>query len=218
MIINFKLYEKYGNLDNIEKKFANLTCIQLGYQLGDCLGSGHFGSTFEIKDDDGNIKTLKITSDIGEAKMANKLRKKPYTQHIINYYDVRLIASEVSLGVPHYAIIMDKIKPLSTEESHMIEKCFDNLPTWISSLIRRKNDKERLKMMDEIDFPQENEKFYKNFFLQMIELSKEMKHYGIKGTDLHTGNLGWNGNNLVFYDIGLEEVKQTKVLKPINAW
>jgi len=214
-----KILEANWDLEDKEKKYAEITCKQLGYNLKEYLNTGYYGSAFKIEDKDGNVKILKITRDTQEADMANRLRKNPVTKHIINCYDVRRINNLDEIDQPYFSIIRDYITLLNYDERNL----FDSFPVYtIVATEKNKNisieDKNKLYKHIENGLDLKREDFW-HMYRQIREMSKELKKYNIKGSDLRSENVGWDEDrNLVFFDIGIEDAKPGKRLKPIKTF
>ena len=221
MIIKFKLFENfsYGKSESYAKKI----CDELGYVYIRKISSGAFGTTFKIKDKDDGVKCLKITSEKSEAMTADKLRKKPYTKHLINFYDVRYIKSFES-----YAIIEDYIRNLNDlskenvllyqvikeivesvksnfdDNTGLIKKTDFLIKSIVKYILRIENIK-KLNVGEEDVF-----ELVVKYFNQVIDLQKEMKKYHLGKllfSDFQTGNVGLDEyDNLKFFDIMSESM------------
>jgi len=117
------------------------------------LGSGSFGSAFTLDD-----KVLKITTDKNEVDNIEFLRKKDFAG-IVSYYDIRkinlYINDELYDNKDLYAIIMDKVEPLSDVEL----ECYRIL--YRIGFISR--DKEQLRFEYTISYHDIDESSAKNF-------------------------------------------------------
>lgn len=203
-------------------KYALNVAKKLGYSKADYIKSGDNGCAYDIGDD----KVLKLTTDRNEAKNANKLRQKPITKHIVNYYDVREFkinevesgGLENSNGMTHhvYAIVMDKVTPIlekygytkDTRVWYSIKPCFFN-PEYSDQDIREGFFGEEQSGKDMINM----------FLSQRKSMLNEFKKYHIITKDFHLGNMGVDGEgNIVFFDIGAYSPHRTfgKKLKDID--
>lgn len=195
-------------------KHINNIAKQLGYGSTKYVGSGNFGLVYDV----GDGKLLKITTDRSEAINANKLRQKPMTKHIINYYDVRRIKNPKD--EKYYSIVMDKVSPLNSDYSFYsgIFKIFlnpdisdkDTFDYVFDYLERYKSEEEFDKLLS----------FYKTKLQpQRQSILKEFKKYGVPVLDAHSNNVGFDiDGNFVFFDIGLQSMRGSmgKILKPIT--
>lgn len=183
---------------------------QLGYGDAKYIGEGTFGMAYDVGDD----KILKITNDVSEAGNANKLRRKPITKHIINYYDVRV----VRIGdEKYYSIVMDKVQPITDRNNKLFYN--DIYSDYLNPTI---SDKDMLKfVLDYLEgYETEDFRFYREKLEpQRQSVLKEFKKYGIPTGEAHVGNVGFDDEgNFVYFDIGVKPMrgKIGKILKPMT--
>jgi hypothetical protein len=208
-----KEYIVPSDINYIKKNIKNIA-NQLGYNSVRYVGQGNFGLAYDV----GDGKLLKITTDRSEAINANKLRQKPMTKHIINYYDVRRI--KTPKDKKYYSIVMDKVSPLNSDYSFYsgIYKIFLNPDISDKDTFDYVFDYlERYKSEEEFD---ELLSFYKTKLQsQRQSILKEFKKYGVPVLDAHSNNVGFDiDGNFVFFDIGLQSMRGSmgKILKPIT--
>jgi len=179
------------------------------------LGGGAFGWAYDI-----GGKVLKITTDEEEALLANRLRRKPITKHIINYYDVRNIYEKnktfwqklfsTRILEKIYSIVMDKVIPLDRTlgGAYMDIKKIGFFDDTIS---------------DDILLKHFSKSKYKNFINKLVsqrsEILDEFDKYDILPIDAHYGNVGFKSDGtFVIFDLGIASGKGTKInLKPIGV-
>jgi hypothetical protein len=179
------------------REIAKYAAEQLGYNEATHITDSTFGVVYSVSDD----KVLKVTEEVSDARTCNILRRKPWTKHLINIYDVRheeiAVREELSTHInDYYFILMDKVVfqqfnllPASTS----LEGLKDN----INHMLKNYNN-------DNSDFAPGVENRF--LILQIIEIYKELKKHKIVGFDFHGRNLGWKVDedgemNLVFFDI-----------------
>jgi len=210
-----KEYMVQSDIDFIEEN-AKKIAKQLGYNSVKYIGQGNFGLAYDV----GDGKILKITTDKSEAANANRLRKKPITKHIINYYDVRAINNPRNRD--YYSIVMDAVTPLNNQ----------NYRLFYADIYRRfldpnLSDKkvfdhvfEYLERYETEDYFDECLNFYKKKLApQRQSILKEFKKYGIPTNDAHSSNVGFDDEgNFVYFDIGMDKMSREygKSLKPIT--
>jgi hypothetical protein len=206
----FDAYDPKDKINNIAKKIA----IQLGYKKAKYLGDGGFGYVFDI----GDGKALKITDDGSEATNAQYLSKKSTNPYIINYYDVRTFSYNNS---KYYAIIMDKINPLSKMVDN--EKFYQFI--WDKFVVMYINDESDTELKNvilkyiESEYPNMLDKAIEvvDFYLKSRKgLKAAIKKYDLPIADLKFRNLGINADgDLLYYDIGAFTNKKAKEFKTI---
>lgn len=211
---NFTKSLTFDDVSIINKNIKKIA-KQLGYGDAKYIGEGTYGMAYDVGDD----KILKITNDVSEAGNANKLRRKPITKHIINYYDVRV----VRIGdEKYYSIAMDKVQPITDKEhklfySDIYKKYFD--PT-ISDKDVFNYVLDYLEKYETEEYFDDSLRFYKEKLEpQRQSILKEFKKYGIPTNDAHVGNVGFDDEgNFVYFDIGVKPMrgKIGKILKPMT--
>lgn len=183
--------EKYFDLDLVDK-VAN----KLGYRNPQYLASGSKGDAFGLT----NSMVLKITYDVEEAKVANKLKTKN-TKYLANYYDVRrLIGADIEFET--FSIVLERCDLLDPEEVRIFDKILD----WFYFDQYQRNEVSLNDInvrITEIDFKPDFQKV-KKMFNDYYNILKEMKKYNIDSQDIHSGNLGFSKRtgNLVYFDVG----------------
>jgi len=228
----FNYIPKVNYLPICEEKtaddFAEKICKEFGYSIILKIGSGDFGYAYKIKDKESKFKVLKITTDRYESRVAEKLRRRPLSKHLINYYDVRI------LGNGYFSLIMDLVKPLPITDRCIIDEITNKIKyEWVGSVPEFNSDFVRKKLKDE-NFKKSIEQIMINWFFeikiygemikidfylnQMYELSLELKKNGLKGIDVYSRNMGLNDEGeLVHFDISVEPIKDFifKLKKPV---
>jgi len=193
----------------VAKKISN----HLGYEFKGYIGSGMYGDAYKISSE-GRLYVLKLTKDRDEAKLAEKLRHKN-TKHLINYFDVRLLKTELIKDFEVYSIIMEYVEPIMGNLPDTNIEVIDDICDWMTendlNLDSYSEVKEHLK-----------EKGYSidstvyEYIVQLDELSKEIKKFHLNtNVDLHSGNLGIRDKDLVFYDISTFDYSWLQ-LKPLK--
>lgn len=198
-----KIAKKFGLDDNIEK-----------------LGGGIFGKAYKI----GN-KVIKITGDEDEYYNALKLRRKPVTKYIINYYDARRVHNDYTYAgnseyyLDFYILLMDYVVPISLmdDECMIYNRCLymynDIMDDYKMNDVNifKKNFDEILKQPKYEEKIKKYSELYKissEFFIdklkQIHELHKEANKYNISTLDAHNNNIGMKDGHYVFYDIGCQ--------------
>lgn len=173
------------------------------------LGSGSYGDAFKIGD-----KVLKITSDREEYMNANKLRRKPVTKYLVNYYDARQIDDEGW----YYALLMDYVEPIKPDKIGIIRSAIVTFEYNFDKDYKSREDaKKHIEKNVNIpeDFKNKREE-YIDIILQIYDIHKEGNKNNISVVDLHPGNIGVKDNHYVYYDIGIDYIGSNKLkrLKP----
>lgn len=197
--------------------YVNYIANEMNEELDDIIATGIAGGTaFTLK----SGKVLKLTEDSYEAQIAEYLRKKDF-RYVISYYDVRKI-----IGHPNqrdnniYAIVMDKITPLTKileqemdfdlrleidlawshlqiEDYKTISIDFNKFPfRWIKSPVAKK--------------------FFQENWHRIRLILKDCHKMGFKSDpDFHIKNVGvTDDGRWVFFDLSRNTYK-TKFDKPI---
>jgi len=183
------------DLKVIAKKIAN----ELGYSRIRYISSGSYGDCWKVTTGE-DTKVLKITTDMQEAKFAEKLRKINHIDHIVDYYDVRRIKSDKFKRYDVYSIIMEYVKPL---EKHPDYYLIDAIIIFQQESRKDYIDyKYIISKLEEFGYDIDDKA---NFYInQLKETLLSLEKIGIPPSkvDLHSGNFGYkNDNTLVFFDI-----------------
>jgi hypothetical protein len=192
----------------------------LGEEIVEYLGGGVFGYAYKTK----SGKVIKITSDETEADLAYKLTKrKSWMKSIINFYNVGRMKAKNSdpskLDTYNWYILMDYVETPDKDEKDAIEcyiNAMKNNPNYYKDLLDREE------ILDHINFMYGEESYLYNkakidgrdpnkikqiaieLYPKVLKMAKELKLHGVKETDFHSDNVGWDvkHENLVIYDIG----------------
>lgn len=175
------------------------------------LGSGSFGDAFKIGD-----KVLKITSDFEEYMNANKLRRKPVTKYLVNYYDARQIDKEGW----YYVLIMDYVEPIKLNKIPIVKSAINDFEYYFDKNYKNRKEAEQ-DIKNNVIIPKTFEKRRKEYIdtmLQIYDIHAEGKKFNVPVLDLHTGNIGVKDDHYVYYDIGIDYIGTSKLnrLKPFN--
>lgn len=197
---------------------------ELGEEIINYLGKGSFGFAFKTK----SGKVLKITSDDDEANVTYKLAKnRNWMKCVVNYYNVGLIKPKKEstwwenngkFDIYKYYILMDFTEPLTEDEKYAID-CYSG--TMQNNLNYYQDLLNKDEVFDTIEFmfepkqwnfsrikaqgkdPEKIKQIAKDFYPKILKMAKELKLYGVKETDFHSENVGWDKNreNLIIYDL-----------------
>lgn len=210
-MIYLKTFEKFDNY--LIVKIADMYGLNDKIQY---LDSGFFGDAYKVGD-----KVIKITTDKEEYLNANKLRTKPITKYIINYYDAREIENS-NEKKQLYALLMDFVEtPIKNEKWGI----FDIIGFYNENFKYTKEYKEIFidsntfnKKLDEYDkdlleFIEKSHYLIlmsmpieevKSFLRDINNMRLECKKLNIPLADLNSGNIGKKDGHLVYFDVGCE--------------
>ena len=174
---------------NILRRFE-LTGSKVKY-----LNSGSYGMAFIVDHD----KVIKITSDKGEAKIAKSLIGRDVPRCVEYYGVIEIFPGKEKL----FAILMQKADPLSKEEEDLLQEIddkFDMLDVeYEEGEEEFEFDKKVLtKIATNHGISIEN---VEEYCIKLIQIYKSFKEHDIATDDLHTGNMGYVGDDLVHFDI-----------------
>jgi hypothetical protein len=226
-------HEYWGSIsDELIDKIVS----ELGYTNFKYIAQGDYGVVLDV----GDNKMIKLTEDAAEAHNASILRRfNP--KHLINYYDVRRIhfnpkykGKKFDEFFPidsFFAIVMDKIKTLSSQDkivyfflrdlncgkfeepNYDIKKyiTIEKFDSWLKRNEDEYDDEDVSIVRSDVDR-------VLDFYNQLNAVAEECKKIGIPSRDLHSGNLGWKEDDiLVAYDFGVTSSrKKSKLLKAIE--
>lgn len=150
------------------------------------LGSGAYGTAFELKGD----RVLKLTNDISEALTAKFImdQNKDF-RYIIKYYDVRKIVGSKDKNL--YTLIMDKVIPLKSKVTKHQGQLWlfldDDCTNWTPEKFAKKTGYSR------------NIEYIRDNWENMMGILKELASLGIYHPDIHVDNLGINSKGDVVY-------------------
>lgn len=191
--------------DYIAQKIAE----KRGYNQINYIGSGMFGSAYDI----GDNKILKITSDHTEANENIKLRGKPL-KYIAKPYEVSKIKLKNKDDM--FFIVLEKLttkpdifkKHVNKLDDFFVNEFGDDFYDIIVDYVyygwnKKYNTIEFRKFM-------ENNPETSKYFYDLINIADELKKYGIRSLDfLSPNNLGYKNNgNLAFFDVGFGDYFQ----------
>ena len=173
-----------------------------GERITGVLAAGNNGFVYELA----SGKLLKITPDASEVAAVMKLRRLPRMRHMISYYDVRNITNLYkrimnSSGGGYkpvtnfYAIIMDRVTPLSGEEK----------TTWGNYYYHFLTENDSLEeFFDEINADRKSmqvKEFWRKLFPQRKQIQRDFKRANINLWEVHQNNVGFDQfGQLVHFD------------------
>jgi len=136
----------------------------------------------------GDNKVIKLTSNRGEAGIANGLLGKKIP-HCVNYYDVVLIK-----GYNVYAILMDKAEMFDKKTKEVVEVLTDiNV-----SQCELKRVKRSLREAGDIKL---SDKKIQKIIDDYVKMYKSLTKSGVSLQDLHSENMGYLGDKMVHFDM-----------------
>jgi hypothetical protein len=179
-----------------------------GFKKIKYVDQGHFGMAFDV----GNNKVLKLTSNENEIRGIRKVLNKDIPG-VVKYYDIKHYPQSNV-----YAILMDKVKPLSKKEetiytviyyemaNHSDSDFWDNYDDtdedireeFIEELIDRL---ESPRPEDELPSFKIDEYDLVNYIDTYRELLKTLESNNVPTEDLHGGNIGRKDNKLIHFDV-----------------
>lgn len=209
-----KIHKSIG--DNLGE-IINTLKQDFGFKKIKYVGEGHFGMAFDV----GNNKILKLTGNEDEVRGIKKVLGKDIPG-VVHYYDVKHYPSSNV-----YAILMDKVKPLSKKE--------ETIYTVIYYIGSRNSDSDfwdRYDNLKEVDYDNEEYHFTRDGLLDEIvdrlefpipedelpsfeidendlvnyideyrELLTTLESNNVPTEDLHGGNIGRKDNKLIHFDV-----------------
>ena len=188
---------------------ANKIAAKRGYQQLNYLGSGMFGSAYDIGDD----KVLKITSDHTEANESIYLKNKPL-ERIAQPYEVSKINIKGDKDL--FVIVLEKLRTNHEEHKKQIEVLDDffeeNVGSGYADIIGDYFHYGWDKNIETIDFRRfmENNPESADFFYNVLAIADELKKYGVTSMDFVShNNLGYKKDGtLAFFDVGFGDYFQ----------
>lgn len=195
---------------------AKRVATELGYDRIRYISSGSYGDCWKVTHGD-DIKVLKITSDMQEAKIAERIRKISHSNHIVSYYDVRRIdpykgERRIFKRYDIYSILMDYIKPL---EKHPDYNLIDSIIIFQGEV--GGNDVNKMLIESKLfEFGYDLDEKSNYWINQLKETFEGLKGIGIQpvDADIHSGNLGYSSDNtLVYFDISSFDFSWLKLKK-----
>lgn len=213
--MNNFLFERFiprSRADFFIKQIAN----NLGEKIVKFKGAGSLGRAYETE----SGKILKITTDPIEIRLAYKLSKnRNWFQYLINYYTVGKINAKINVADDFYNnkrtsyyILMNKVIPLeddpdstNTPEGRAIDQVYQGLiqynPDYYNTIMNYNNIEDVIKN-DWVS--EEDAEVVRKIYPLIVNIVKELKLHGIKETDFHAGNIGWNEDKtkLILFDLG----------------
>lgn len=190
--------KKYN--DNDFKKILDNIADALNVKIKNYINAGSTGYTFELMDG----KVLKLTNDgkeaINTAYIISQSNIKKFN-HIAKYFSVNLLNfKEHDLSL--YAIIMEKLEPISSKDVMTIKKYH-----LLNQYIKNKNDIKDIIVKISKKVPYINDKDEIKLTRGIIDMYTEMYNRNIIFSDLHKNNIAYDVNgNLVAYDNGYNTV------------
>ncbi len=166
-------------------------------------GGGSYGIAFVSGD-----KVIKITADEWEARTAKYMMNHEYP-NLIKYYAVKKIDN---LDV--YAILMDKVKKLSSNEHKMVDLIIEEYGSTITDFLEN---------YENVDIGELDRLGYNRDYVYMLDqlalVFKQLQELGIMDdyADVHRDNLGWQNGKLIHYDIrGISEAPDVVEIIELN--
>lgn len=154
------------------------------------MNSGSYGMAFSVDD-----KVIKLTSDKGEAMIAKKLVNKNIP-NTVRYYKVKKI-QEYEI----WAILMDKAESFTKEEKKIIE-IIDECAYYDSpKKIKNELDESYIEAKEQIEYRKLSVKLFKKMWNDYKNMCISLIKNGISMDDLHPGNIGYLGDEMVHFDI-----------------
>lgn len=214
-----------------EGRFDDLSIKSITKEFGlnpdivEKLSAGYHGIAYKVGD-----KVIKITDDVAEYKNALKLKNKPVTKYLINYYDARRIDKYDYI----FIILMDYVKPLwddKKDDTEQIDAFIYEDVRELYDLVRYSGlrySENRLPTQSELKqqlykseyrcekYDLTKEEYFRRL-MQVHEIHKEGKKLGITLVDMHIGNIGMKDDHYVYFDIGCDYTGgKPKHLKKFN--
>lgn len=195
---------------------AKQVATELGYDKIRYISSGSYGDCWKVTHGN-DVKVLKITTDMQEAKIAERIRKISHSNHIISYYDVRRInphkgEERIFKRYDIYSILMDYITPL---EKHPDYYLIDSIIIFQGEVGGNTINKMHIESkLFEFGYDLDEKSNY--WINQLKETFEALKKIGIQPTDadIHSGNLGYSSDNiLVYFDISTFDFSWLKLKK-----
>jgi hypothetical protein len=182
-----------------------------GERITGVLAAGNNGFVYELA----SGKLLKITPDATEVAAVMKLRRLSKMRHMVSYYDVRNITNLYQRMVSKfpafgsdepteyinkkvtnfYAIIMDRVTPLSGEEKE----------TWGNYYYYFLTEDDSIEeFFDEINADRKSmqvKEFWRKLFPQRKQIQRDFKRANINLWEVHQNNVGFDQfGQLVHFD------------------
>jgi len=162
------------------------------------LGSGYFGTAFELK----SGKVLKFTGDSSEALYAHKIMNsdKVY-KNLVKYHEVvklsgrGVVESDNSL----YILVMDKVDKFNFNEYQVdvLESMgYEYIHMNLDEYIENQFSYQKVTYMRHIA-----DMITTNVWEDIVGLYKDCKELGLGRPDSHAGNVGQIDGHLIFYDV-----------------
>jgi len=189
------------------------------------LGGGALGFAFEINSN----QILKLTSDSSEADSALKIMKSN-PKHLAKTSNVyKIFDSENNLS--YFALLQENVLNKPIDNFRRYNKTFDiispnnisynefiDLITERSPVFENLNQIVNLLLTDNqtVNVNESVRKETYNFFVQLIEIKKELISLGIKSNDFtNPENIGYKDNTLKYFDIGGYRIDEPQL--PTNS-
>jgi ribosomal protein S18 acetylase RimI-like enzyme len=188
---------------------ASKVSTKLGYGENPILiGGGENGMAYSLSPQ----LVLKITGDASEASASSKLKGRE-AKHLVKIYNVYKLTSNQFEGKDIYAIVLEKI---NTAAQGRIESMVNQMDDMIYKALDEKEDFDKI-MLTYMMNPDYYEDVYHDviediigdhpdlstLYNQFLDLIDELRDHGINSGDFLTmDNLGYRGNDLVYFDIG----------------
>ncbi len=200
-----KIHKSIG--DNLSEIIQTLK-QDFGFKSIKYVGEGHFGMAFDV----GKNKILKLTNNEDEVRGIKKVLNKDIPG-VVHYYDLKHYPKSNV-----YAILMDKVKPLTKKEETIYTVIYyegarnsdsdfwdnyddtdeDIREEFIEDLIDRL---ESPRPEDELPSFKINEYDLINYIDAYRELLNTLENNNVPTEDLHGGNIGRKDNKLIHFDV-----------------
>ena len=180
------------------RELLNKIADKIGVKIAKFINNGSMGYTFLLSDD----RVLKITNDAKEVintAYLYKVSKEKGLKHVVQYHDIYLI-NFIEHDLSIYAIIMDKITPLTVEQTNIYDKYIYNIFEFISVFNKTNLKKIIVEVSKFLNKASDNEK---PFIKSILDMITEFYNKNIEFNDLHSDNIGVDkNNNIVAFDNG----------------
>ena len=213
MIKRFEKFD-YEDVISLSDKHVLKVANELGYDYANFVAMDTRGALFDVDEN----KSLRITTDEQEFKSATKLIKYN-TNHIIDYYDARKI--KVNYYDSGYAIVSDKIIPLTDEQKQYYNFEMSGYPIWrlvfeVGNVPKLNIVTLKYKLFGLLDNDGAID-MWLEIINQRDSILEEFKKYKIDAELLDPDNVGFNTDGLfVIFDLNFFQKKNNNKIIYIN--
>jgi hypothetical protein len=185
---------------------------EFGESIKETLGSGAYGTAFLLH----SGKVLKLSSSLFEATAALRLMKRRKLQHIVSYYDVRLVIGQQG-DIRYFALILDGVTPLTDSQKELYNTLrasgWHKQSVTDSTVIE--NFKRWIDLRNEEDVS--NDTLIKYLMSNRSAILQEWKKYSIDEYEAHVDNVGFDQfGQFVVYDIATSGIDSEAPNAPIE--